>query len=303
MPRKKAYQLPDIFSYLSYAEWLSAAFVALQAQDSAITHRSFSQACGYRSSGAMALVMGGRRRLSSDGAQRIADALRLTNAEREHLLLMIGFEQAEDFEVRASLLEKMSAARRFSERWSGTLHAYRFYSHWSLPVLRELVALPDFQEDPAWVQRRVHGKLSRKEIREALDLLEQDGYLERGEDGRLRQTRAIIATTSELQSDVLKQHQREMMTLAGEALDSQPRERRDMRVMTVAISHNQAAKIKARLTLLQKELLAIVEEDEPIEEVYQLNVQWFALTDSVGLSAPEEGEPGQGDASQGGTER
>jgi uncharacterized protein (TIGR02147 family) len=291
MARARKPPQPDIFTFVSYTSWLTETFEALQGRDEAVTHRSFSQMCGYKSSGAMALIMSGRRRLSQKAAVRIAEALRLTVGEREHLLLMIELEQAEEFEARARILRKMASARCFAEQWGDTLRAYDFYSRWYLPVVRELVSLADFSEDPAWIQERVHGKLSRKEAREAIDELLRCGYLERAADGRLRQAQAIISTASELHSDVLKQHQREMMRLASEALDSQPRDVRDMRVMTVAISHGQAQRVKARLTQLQKELLDIIQEDEPIEGVYQLNVQWFSLTEPPGEAAPGEVEP------------
>lgn len=288
MPRKKRPQLPEIFTFVSYTRWLSEAFEALQGQDEAVTHRSFSELCGYKSSGAMSLIMSGKRRLSRRAALRIADALGLTVPEREHLLLMLRLEQASDFNERSQVLKKMAAARRFCEEWNDTLRAYDFYSRWYLPVVRELVSLPGFQEDPVWIQERVHGKLSRREAREAIDELLRCGYLERDGQGRLVHTSPIISTASELRSDVLKQHQREMMQLASEALDSQPRDVRDMRVMTVAISHGQAQRVKARLVQLQKELLEIVAEEEPVEGVYQLNVQWFSLTEPPQPQEEEE---------------
>ncbi len=280
MSPRRRHSLPDIFAHISYAAWLAQVFAALHAQDETFTHRSFSQMCGYRSSGAMSLVMSERRRLSEEGAQRVAKALGLQPAERDHLLAMVGLERASDFKSRAALLAKMRQARRFAEEWAGTLSAYDFYSQWYLPIVRELVSLPDFEEDPAWIKRRVHGQISLSQAREAIDELLRCGHLTRDEEGALRPTRPVVATHSELHSDALKQHQREMMRLASEALDTQEREVRDMRVMTCAISRAQAEKIKVRLTGLQKELLEIIAEDEPIEGVYQLNVQWFALTDT-----------------------
>jgi uncharacterized protein (TIGR02147 family) len=204
------------------------------------------------------------------------------------LSLMVSFEQASDFKERSKLMHKMTASRRFAEVWRDTITSYEFYGEWYLPVLREMISLPDFKEDPRWIAARIHGKLPPKAAAEGLAQLVSMGYVERGEDGRLKQTRPIIATDSEVRSDLLKRHQRDMMALAAEALDTQPRAERDMRVMTVAISRNQAHKIKARLTLLQKELMEIVAEDEPIEQVYQLNTQWFALTNPTGEPSGQE---------------
>jgi uncharacterized protein (TIGR02147 family) len=275
----KRLQLPDIYRYKSYAKWLGDAFEAVQGQDASMTHRKFSELCGYKSSGAISLISSGRRRLSVEGARRIAGALRLNAGKSQHLEYMVQFEQADDFEARAGWLRKMRAAKHFAETWEDTLKAYDVYAHWYLPVLLEVVSLPDFQEDPAWVVARIHQKITPQQVREGLAQLQRLGFLGRDDQGLLRRAEMIISTPAEVSSDVLKQHQREMMKLAADALDTQERERRDMRVSTVAISRNQAARIKARLTQLQKELAQIVAEDEPIEGVYQLNTQLFELTD------------------------
>lgn len=284
-PKRIQHELPEIFRYLEYATWLGAVFEALQASDSEMTHRRFSKQCGYQSAGAMSLIISGKRRISDAGARRIAKALRLTAAERDHLLLMVAYEQADSFEERQRLLKKMAAAKRFADEWQRSISSFEFYGSWHLPVVREIVSLDGFVEDPKWIARAVHGRMTPTQAEKAIETLLRLGHLERDSTGKLRPTQNIIATPSEVRSDVLKQHQRDMMTLAGEALDSQDPEMRDMRVATVAISENQAARIKALLTQLQKEMLAIVAEDEPIETVYQLNTQWFALTNRL-----DEGE-------------
>ncbi|MEL6181806.1 MAG: TIGR02147 family protein, partial [Myxococcota bacterium] len=221
----------------------------------------------------------GKRHLSTASAARVAKALGLDTGRARHLKHLVAFEQASDFEERAKLLAKMKAAQRFTQVWGEALDVYTFYADWTLPVLREVVSLDDFVEDAESIAERIHARLTPRQAQEGLDRLLALGYLERGSDGRLRPVHKIISTPSELRSDVLKQHQREMMRLASDALDSQERHVRDMRVVTVAISQRQANRIKALLTELQKEVLAIVEEDEPIEVVYQLNTQWFALTE------------------------
>ena len=271
-------QLPEIYTFIQVRDWLSGVFEALKASDPSMTHRSFSKVCGYKSSGGISLILSGKRRLTESGARRIARAVGLSAVEAQHLMLMVAFEQAEDFEERSKLLGRMRAAQRFSEVWADTLRSYAFYGEWYLPVLREMVSLPDFVEDPKWISGRISARLSPKAATEGIARLVELGFLTRDESGRLKPVHQIIATPSEVRSDVLKRHQRDMMGLAGEALDTQPRQERDMRVMTVAISRGQAERIKARLTQLHKELLEIVSQDEPIEQVYQLNTQWFALT-------------------------
>ncbi len=280
--------LTDIYRFVDYPSWLRAEYEARKADDGGFSHRRFSALCGYRSSGALALIMSGQRNLSRDAAARVATALELDAGERAHLLRMLDYEQADDFAARAAVLDRMKASRRFAEQWRDTIDAYAFYRDPWAPLVRELISLDDFREDPAWMAERLHADVSPEACADAVERLVEMGLLERDDDGCLRHTRRVVATPPELRSDALKRFQRQMMQLASDALDSQPPEVRDMRVTTMAVSSAQATRIKALMTQLHKEVLAIVAEDEPIEVVYQLNTQFFALTAAHASESSEE---------------
>ena len=269
----------DIYRFLDYRSWLRAEYEERKAQDERFSHRKFSSLCGYKSSGALALIMSGRRNLTRDAAERVSLAFDLDPGERAHLVRMLDYEDAEDFGARAAVLGRMKAARKFAEHWQGTIDAYAYYEDPLVPVVRELVSLDDFREDGDWMAARVHGGAAPSACTEALARLIELGHLDRDDEGRLRHAHRIVATPAEVRSDTLKAYQRNMMERASAALDSQERERRDMRVSTMAISEGQAARIKALMEQVHKEVMAIVEEDEPIEAVYQLNTQFFSLTD------------------------
>lgn len=268
----------NIYRFLDYPRWLKAEYEARRAVDPGFTHRRFSELCGYKSSGALSLLISCKRNLSREALERIATALGMDSGERVHFRRMLDYEQADDFAARAAVLDRMKAARRFAEEWADRLDAVDYYRDWHVPVVRELVALDDFVEEPAWMSARMHHRVGADACALAIDRLLAIGMLERDDEGRLRQTDAILSTPPEVRSEALKEFQRQMMWLAGEALDTQASERRDMRVVTMAISRQQASDLKTLLGQLQKEALDIVSRDEPIEAVYQLNTQLFELT-------------------------
>lgn len=278
--------LTDILRYLEYSAWLRDEYDARRGYDDGFTHRRFSELCGYRSSGAMSLIMSGRRNLSDAAAERIARVFDLDATERAHLRRMLAWDRADDFDTRARLLEQMQTAKAFAEHWQGTIDAYAFYHDGLVPLVRELVSLPDFDEDPRWMAARLHGDVAPDRCARALQRLVDLGHLVRDDDGRLQHAQPIVATTPEARSDTLKAFQRYVMGLAADALDSQPPAARDMRVTTMAISRDQVADIKALLVQLHKDVLSVVERDEPIEVVYQLNTQLFGITEP-----PTEPEP------------
>ncbi|MFT6400275.1 MAG: hypothetical protein ACJAYU_005046 [Bradymonadia bacterium] len=283
---------PDILAYLDFRAWLTDAVAEARAADPALTYRELAAACGYKSSGAMTLVMTGRRGLSQAGASRVASFFGLSTDERAHFKRMHAYATTNDFKARADLLESMQVAQRFAKEWRAELDTVAFYRSWFVPVVRELVSLDDFQEDPDWIRRRIRPSITRRQAEQALRVLCGTGQLVRNASGGLVQAQPVQLTDAEVRSDALRYHQQEMMRLAAQALVDQPAEERDMRVVTMAISHNQASEIKALLTQTQREVMAIVTRDEPIEAVYQLNTQLFALTERAARpnTAPDESE-------------
>jgi uncharacterized protein (TIGR02147 family) len=271
-------KLPDVFRVLDYRAWLREAVDANFADDPALSLRALSARCGFRSTGGLSLVLSARRNLTPDTARRVGAGLGLTVREQEHLALLVAWDRADDPVERSELFARLRAARSFAEVFEGSLHTYDFYRSWWLPILRELVALDDFEENADWIAERVWPRIAPAEITRGIRRLEELGFLVRDDAGRLRQHQPIVATEHEVVSDALVQHQRDMMSLAADALLVQPAELRDMRVMTMAISASQAERIKARLEAVHREILGIVSDDEPIEVVYQLNTQFFALS-------------------------
>ncbi len=256
-------KLPDVFRVLDYRAWLREAVDANFADDPALSLRALSARCGFRSTGGLSLVLSARRNLTPDTARRVGAGLGLTVREQEHLALLVAWDRADDPAERSELFARLRAARSFVEVFEGSLHTYDFYRSWWLPILRELVALDDFEENADWIAERVWPRIAPAEITRGIRRLEELGFLVRDESGRLRQHQPIVATEHEVVSD---------------ALLVQPPDLRDMRVMTMAISASQAERIKARLEAVHREILGIVSDDEPIEVVYQLNTQFFALS-------------------------
>lgn len=280
---------PDVYASLHYRAWLVEACDAVRRLDPTLTHRRLAARLGYKSSGAVALLLSGTRRLSVEAARRVGVAFGLDREAVEHLVLLVRYEQATHPDQRAVLLDEMMSQREFARLWRDALWSHELYRHWTRVALRELVSLPQFVEDPAWIAANVVPTISVAEAAEALTALVAHGLLVRDPHGRLQPRDAIIATPLEIRSDLLKRHQHHMLTLAAHALNQQPAKVRDMRVMTVAISRAQADRIKQRLGEVHREILAIVAEDEPIEAVFQLNTQWFALSAS-GLDGATTGD-------------
>jgi uncharacterized protein (TIGR02147 family) len=227
--------------------------------------------------------MEGKKNLTGESAGRLAQAMGLSGDEAAHFLDLVRFGQAKDVETRGRALESLEARRRNDGTSLLEEGDAAYLSHWYLPVIRELAALRDFSEDPAWIAHRLGFPVPAKEIRAALEFLERKGYLARrgAKAGRLVPRDATLST-GEMDPGLLARSARayhlQMAELARQAIFTLPPERRSVTNTTLSLSAAGYARALARIEALRKELLELAAKDSDPAGLYQVNVNLFPLT-------------------------
>ena len=278
---------PDVFSFVDYREWLKAAVHAASEHDRLWTHRRLAALCGLRSSGGLSLVVGGHRRLSESAARRVGVAFGLRPAEVEHLVLCVRYELAESAAAKTAVLRRMRQQRRFVQSWEGTLRTLAFYETWYLPLLRECISLLGAAATPSAIAQRLRPALTETEIGEGLQRLLELELVTEQSDGSLVLRDVVLATNDEVSSTALRLHHEQMIAHASAALDV-PAELRNFRVATVTLSHAQARQVHQMVHQFMREVMATVSEDGPLDEVYQMNIQWFPWTRALATPTSDE---------------
>jgi uncharacterized protein (TIGR02147 family) len=267
----------NIYGYTDYRVFLADFYRAEKAKKH-FSHRAFSRRAGLRSSNYLYLVMRGERALSAEMAPRFAEACRLSKTEAEYFCELVAFGRATTIAERNRCYERLARFRGFraAHRLDGAQAAY--HASWYVPAIRELAARADFADDPRWVASMLLPPISPAQAKDALDTLSSLGLLVRCEDGRLRQAEPLVTTgKGPLGLHVVNYH-RAMLERATDALESLPREERDISTLTLCVSEAGMERIKERVRALRRELLSEAEKEGPPMRVVQVNFQVFPLT-------------------------
>ena len=88
----------------------------------------------------------------------------------------------------------------------------------------------------------------------------------------------MISTPSEVLSIAVKNYHRNVIKLAGEAIERFEKPQRDIRSVTVGLSEEGFDEVKKRLESFWKELLDFSAGEKNIKKVYQINMQLFPLS-------------------------
>jgi uncharacterized protein (TIGR02147 family) len=280
--------LAPLRAYSDYRRYLRDFYADRKSRRDGFSFRAFARAAGFASPNFIQLVMDGKKNLTAESAAGVAAAMGLAGEEAVTFLELVRFGQAKDVGERARALEEMETRRRREAPGLLSDEDAAYLAHWYLPVIRELAALPDFSEDPAWVARRLGFPVPPKAIREALAFLERKGYLrragkarKRSGKGRLAPRDATLATGGMPAGDLARSARAfhlQMAELARQAIFTLPPERRSVTNTTLSLSPRGYARALERIEALRKDLLDLAAREAAPEQLFQLNVNLFPLT-------------------------
>ena len=272
----------DVFRYLDYRALLADLYQAKKQRG--FSYRAFSRAAGLGAPNYLKLVIAGQRNLTKPMAKRFAAACGLAGEAAAYFERLVEFNQARSAAKRNAAYAQLAAFRRYRHAQKLELAQAAYHAHWYLPAIRELCASEGFREDPQWLAAALLPPIKPSEARRAIETLLELGLLERDDRGRLRQHSAVVSTGPETRSMNIRNYHAEMMQRATEAMELLPAPERDISSLTVCVSADGLARLKARIQALRRELIELCEHEAERAQVVQLNFQVFPL--SVPVSPP-----------------
>jgi uncharacterized protein (TIGR02147 family) len=271
-----------LFQYSDFRAWLRDFYEHHKRHTPGYSFRSFSKAAGFSSPNFIKLVMEGKKNLTAESALKLAQAMDLDAEASAYFQDLVQFAQAKTLETKRHYLERIDQRHRRNQP-AGLENADADYlQHWYLPALREMTALPDFQEDPQWIARRLVFPVQARAIREALRFLEDNGFVHRDAKHRLRPKERTLATGDMASKKALAAAARgyhlQMAELARNAVFQLPKEARSVANTTLSLSRKGYETALRRIEALRFELLELAASEPGTRDVFQLNVNLFPLT-------------------------
>ena len=271
----------DVFSYRDYRAYLRDVYAARKSSEYGFSYRAFARQAGLSAPNYLKLVTEGQRNLTAEMAGRFAAALGLAGEPAGYFCDLVAFNQASSAPERERCYQRLHAYRRYRSTFRLDAAHAAYHAEWYIPAIRELSACSGFSSDPKWIARTLRPSITARQAEQALAVLEQLGLLVRDPSGRLVQEEPLLSTGDDqpLGHHIATFH-RTMMQRASDALDTVPREEREIAALTLGLNERQFLQIKQRLYQLRQELLQASLEgaDGPPDRVVQINFQMFPLS-------------------------
>lgn len=268
----------NVFEYVDLSKFLEDFYLAKKEKSKCFSYRQFARNANVSPSLLQDVIVG-RRSLSEVAAVKFSSAMKLNKNESEYFLWVVRFNKAKTPEAKNAAFAEISRYRTKAKMKFLDQDQFDFYSQWYHSTVRLLTTFKCFDESPEWIANTLNPKITPKQAKDSLNLLERLKLLVRNSNGNLEISQGILSTDYELNSLAIRNYNRSMMTMGTESIDSIGREFREISTLQISISENGFKEIKERIRRFKEEIMEVaVNEKVDPELIYHMNLQLFPLT-------------------------
>lgn len=229
-------------------------------------------------------IIGYDRRVHPTLVSKVADYFELDEAGRSALAAMIDLDN-DSMRARRSAWATIQARHRFLAAAKATDEAtIQAMARWYVGAVHTLGACEGFRADPTWIAATLCPPITVEEADDALQTLVALGLFTIDDSGVLVPVAADIATAQQVPRGVRSMAiialQRDMLTLASEALTRFRANERHSSVAMFEVPEEHFAALRVRLRELEQEVVDMASAPAPSRpnRVFALGVQLFPIS-------------------------
>lgn len=156
---------------------------------------------------------------------------------------------------------------------------FHYISEWYHLALVELLTLKNFKNDPKWMAKTLG--ISTSEVNIALERLVRLEILKQNKDGKYIPTHSVRSTTHfEGTNSALKKLQKQYLAKSIESIDVIDNDERDHTGVCFSVNKTDIPELKNKIKNFRRELMKFAERRTDRDEVYQLSVSLFPLSNT-----------------------
>lgn len=266
--------MTPLIGQLDYRQWLRQVYEERKSRDAFFSYRFLAEKVGMDHS-LLIKVLQGERHLAESSLDAWVSYLKLDTREEEYFRTLLQFAKARSARERTQALDRL-IAQQGVRLTALERDQWEYFRDWRHVALRGVIGL-DGRLDAAMAGARLDPAMGPKDAQAAMDLLERLKLIRREPDGRWALTDDFVEAGG-IAPTAVREHQKEMLRLAGESIDRHPPEIRQVSSATFTLSLEDLEEVRRRVRSLRDSLLRMSSESKDPEHVFQFEAVVFPLT-------------------------
>ncbi len=262
---------PSIRDYQEYRKFLKDWFYFKKSLRRGFSYRQFSSLLGLKSPNYLQLVIQGDRNLSEPLADRFAKLAKLSEGDRLYFSALVRLANAKDEgAVKQAEKQILVARKKMTTSYLEKVKT-EILSHWYHMLVRESVALKDFEPSGEYISRKLSGLISPEQAEASLQLLVVAGLLNKGPEGRLYAVDQVLDTGDGIFSFQMmhKTHGETLMEWGRNLSQLNPKEQ-ELGLIHIPISSQKIPELRKRIRQFQDEIIGWLGNEDEADRLVQL---------------------------------
>lgn len=271
----------NVFSYTDYRKLIVDLIAYRKQQKLPFSYRWFSQMAGFSSPNILNLVVKGKRHLSNESAEKVAQIFKLDKDEKQFFKTLVQFQRAKTVSEKEQYAKELLNCKKYQSQYPLSKDQFEYYSDWYNIPVRELFGLKKSGLDVAEISQMVVPAISLNEAQHAVDTLLRLGLLKQvGQQVQLKED--SVTTGNQFANYGVVSFHKKMMGLAADALDRFSAQEREISSVSIGLSEETFVRVKKMIEEFRDQLINLSEDDQQKNKLFQLNFQLFPLSHKIG---------------------
>lgn len=268
--------MPSVFEYTDLVDYLQDSFQEIKTQRPRYSLRSWSQKLGFKSAASVSRILTRTRRPTLAQARTIGKSLKLTEAETLYLEALVQF-QGPASDTLIPQLRRLFHKDKAPETLKLSVDNFTAISEWYYTWIQAVLHLDqEFKKPEDFLDVLDDKDFEISQIKTALEKLKTLGLIVQKEGKFKPANSKPNYVEPEAASAAIRNFHRHMLGLAQKSLEATPRDKRDIRGVTIAIKKENYSQAQKILTEALHQLLALAATDDG-DQVYHLATAFFPV--------------------------
>ncbi len=266
---------PNIFEYIDFKKYLTAWREAEKRANPGLTHEYLCAKLGQKNRTYFSDVETGRKNVGPEVLSRMIKLMNLPENESKYFRALVGYGQPATYEEREFWFEQIIQLNNTPKKIIDK-KTYAFYKKWYHTTIRAYLETCNFKDQYAEASKKLYGRVSPKQVQEAIKVLKSLGLISLNEQGFLKPTEKILSTGDVAKDELLRQYQLSNHEILRTVLEKDEPNTHDSTQLTVSVSAEGIERIVKRIRQLRSEIISIAHKDErKAERVYKIAVHVY----------------------------
>jgi uncharacterized protein (TIGR02147 family) len=271
--------MKTVYNYLDFRRYLKEFYEDKKSQDKSYSYRVFLNRAGITSPSFLKQIISAERNLTEKAVEKFLIPLKLNKKEAQYFRSLVHFNQAktnEEKNLHYKSLRDIAKSKKIPVLGEDL---FDYYENWYTSALRELLCQHDTSVTDKDLGKMLFPNVSAAKVKASRNLLLKHKLIKKS-GKKYVQTEPLITTGSEVKSMVVREFNKQMIDNAANAIAKLSPQERNIQGVTMGISESTYNLIEEEINRFQSRIMDLIDTDNSPNQVYQLNLQMFPLTQS-----------------------